>query len=246
MTAITRRWVPILAVGCSHGHLIDHHAAANVLRFKSRYKPKIVVHLGDAFDFAALRSGAVGNEHDADNAVDIGADVTDGLEFLEALAPTHYCYGNHEDRLNTFAEHWSARSRLTGTTLKERIRKGLPSKTVLLDRWDQTAWFTFGGVRFGHGAYFGSNFLRQSADAFGNCVVAHAHHPGIATGGRLDHPRALSVGCLRTIQSAGYAKARRATLAWGHGFVWGEVCEDDAALWLHAEPGDNQVWRLPA
>ena len=242
---ITKKWVTILAVGCSHGNLIDTDAAENVLRFRWSYEPKIVVHLGDAFDFTALRGGAVGNPGDTDNAVPISDDVEDGLAFLRELEPTHLCYGNHEDRLNTLEEHWNARHRHLGSELKRQIREGLPG-TKILERWDQTSWLTFGGVRFGHGAYFGRNFLAQSADAFGNCVVAHAHHPGIATGGRLDHPRAMSVGCLRTIATASFAKARRATLSWGHGFVWGEVCEDDAALWLHAEPGDRKVWRLPA
>lgn len=244
---ITKKWTPILAVGCSHGHLIDPDAAENILRFRwGGFNPKVVVHLGDAFDFTSLRSGAVGNPHDGDNAVDIDADVEDGLDFLRELEPTHYCYGNHEDRLNTFESHWNARYQHTGRTIKAAIRKELAKGVRILETWDQTSWFTFGGVRFGHGVYFGANFLRQSADAFGNCVIAHAHHPGFATGGRLDHPRALSVGCLRTIQTAGFAKARRATLAWGHGFVWGEFCDTDAALWVHAEPGDRKVWRLPS
>lgn len=240
----TRRWRRILAVGCSHGSYLDRTASDNVLRFRDSFKPALVVHLGDAIDLAAMRGGAVGNEGDADNAVDIGADMRAGLDFLRELRPTHFLYGNHEDRLNAFAGHWNARKRDHGARLKAEIRAALP-RTEICETWDQNSWFTFGGVRFGHGIFFGQGFLRQSADAFGNCVVAHAHHPGLATGGRIDHPRALSVGCLRTIGTATYAKARRATLAWGHGFVWGEVCEDDSALWLHAESGDRAKWRLP-
>lgn len=240
----TNRWKKILAVGCSHGHYIDTNAADNVLRFRWAWKPDTVVHLGDAVDLAALRTGALGNPEDPDNTVDIGEDIDDGLAFLKELEPTHYCYGNHEDRLNSFATHWSARRRELGQHLKSRLHSGLP-KTQILDRWDQTAWFKFGDTLFGHGIFFGRSFLAQSADSFGKCVVAHAHHPGTAQGVRLDHPTATSVGCLRTIETARYAKDRRATLAWGHGFVWGYYNDTKAQLWLHNAGTEPGAWVLP-
>lgn len=236
----------ILAVGCSHGAYIDTNAADNVLRFRwGPFKPDVVVHLGDAFDFAALRSGAVGNPSDKDNTQSIEADTADGLAFLRELEPTHFCYGNHEDRLNAFEGHWNQRRHYLGSAIKAAIRKGL-GRCEIMETWNQGSWFKFGGVRFGHGIFFGGGFLQQSADSFGNCVVAHAHHPGMATGRRLDHPVALSVGCLRTIETAEYAKARRATLSWGHGFVWGEFDETSAQLWLHVAPEGQKKWHLPA
>ena len=239
-------WKRILAVGCSHGQYIDTHAAEQILRFRwGDFNPDVVVHLGDAVDLAALRTGAKHDPEDPDNVVDINEDIEDGLSFLRDLNPTHYCYGNHEDRLNKMATHWNSRDKELGRRLKSQLHGGLP-KTTILETWDQRSWFKYGDTRFGHGIFFGRGFLGQSADSFGNCVVAHAHHPGVATGVRIDHPRATSVGCLRTIGTASYAKDRRATLAWGHGFVWGYFNETKAQLWLHAESDDTSgEWKLP-
>ena len=48
-----------MAVSCSHGHLADAKATKAALEFKKRFKPDTTLHLGDAIDLAALRTGAV-------------------------------------------------------------------------------------------------------------------------------------------------------------------------------------------
>ena len=60
MANITKKWVKFIAVGCSHGNLIDPKAAAAVFEFKRRFNPQRIFHLGDFCDTAALRSGAKG------------------------------------------------------------------------------------------------------------------------------------------------------------------------------------------
>lgn len=238
------RWKKILAVGCSHGEFIDWNAANAVLKFREKFKPDTIVHLGDAFDFACLRSGARANPEDSDNvnAPDLGP----GFEFLERLDPTHYVWGNHEARVSDFAEHWNARYSTLGSYIREDIRRFSRKHGILVkENWDNRTWFQFGNYKWGHGTLFGVNYLKDSARAFGNCVVVHAHHPGIATAERDDGVRALSPGCLRTIETASYAKSRKATLGWGHGFIWGEYNETQAMLWLHSQPPGQKEWRLP-
>lgn len=238
-------WKRILAVGCSHGEYIDTSAADAVVKMREAYKPHTVVHLGDNFDFACLRSGARQNPEDSDNTIE--PDLTPGFQFLERLRPTHYTWGNHEDRVNQLAGHWNARVATLGGYIRDDIRRFcVKRKITTLETWDNRSWFRFGNYKWGHGTLFGVNYLKDSARAFGNCVVVHAHHPGIATADRDDGVRALSPGCLRTIDSAGYAKARRATLGWGLGFVWGEYNDETAVLWLHSQPTGQKEWRLPA
>ena len=82
-----------MAVGCSHGVLIDPNARAAALEFKSRFKPKRVFHLGDWCDTAALRAGAKGT-NDEDEPVSPDIDI--GLEFLEELGVTDCTMGNHD------------------------------------------------------------------------------------------------------------------------------------------------------
>ena len=80
-------------------------------------------------------------------------------------------------------------------------------------------------------------YLRDSAETFGNCVVAHGHRPGMELGRRLDHTRCYGVGCLADPLKLDYAKAKKSTHAWGGGMVWGEYCDSKAVLWLHMAAG---------
>src|SRR4051812_35329957 len=80
--AVVRRWKKWMAVGCSHGFLIDRQAGRIACKFKSDYKPDLTIHLGDFWDATALRSGAPGTK---DSAVSIDHDLRCGLTFIEQL-----------------------------------------------------------------------------------------------------------------------------------------------------------------
>ena len=95
----------ILALGCSHGVYADPVAVAAVLKFRDAFKPSVVVHLGDAIDVTALRSGARGT---ADEGKRLEPDVDQGITFLQQLRPTVYLWGNHEDRLWRLRDHPNA------------------------------------------------------------------------------------------------------------------------------------------
>jgi hypothetical protein len=112
----------------------------------------------------------------------------------------------------------------------------------VLDR----SWFTLGGFRWGHGILFGENFLRDTAEAFGNTVVAHAHRAGMASGRTKDNPVCLSPGTLADAASMDYALRRRGTLAWSHGIVFGEYTDTTAQLYVHQWPQHEQTWNLPS
>ncbi len=224
----------IMAVGCSHGDFIDGIASDGVLEFRRRFKPDVVVHLGDAWDFACLRSGARGNSEDIDRARDPQSDIDHGAAFIRQLRPTHFLFGNHEARIVDLAKHWCARTSKLARDVYAEITDPLKEVgAVWHDQWDLRQFYKFGDYKFLHGTLFGANYLRDTARAVGNCVVAHAHRPGIQTADRDDGARAYSPGCLRTVESASYAKARACTLSWGHGVVWGEFDPKRAYLWLH-------------
>ena len=108
-----------------------------------------------------------------------------------------------------------------------------------------TGWRMLGNYRFGHGYLFSENACRDHAEAVGNCVHAHTHRAGMAKGRRLDNPTGYSVGTLAAIPNMDYAKARRSTLAWSAGFVWGEYTDDRAVIWLHEQPRTETAWKLP-
>ena len=95
-----------------------------------------------------------------------------------------------------------------------------------------------------HGVMYGENATRDHAEAYGNVVHAHTHRPAQAKGRRSDNPTGFCVGSLVEPRDMDYAKTRRATLAWGRGFVWGEYTDTTSILWLHELP-ENVPWRLP-
>ena len=240
---ITHKWKRLFAVGCSHGDLIDPLAAEAVLRFKAAWKPHTTIHLGDFVDTAAFRAGAKGT---SDESAPISPDFNAGLSFLKALRPNLIFCGNHEARLWRLEKHHNAVVSQCATDLIERIRtRAALCKAELVEDWGIRSWRTIGNYKFGHGYLFGENFLRDTAEAHGNCVVAHAHRAGMANGRRDDSATAYCVGTLSDIPNMDYAGARRSTLSWSAGFVWGEYCDDKCVLWLHINPQNQKEWRFP-
>ncbi len=51
-----------MAVGCTHGDLVNPQARADVLAFRKRFKPEIRFDLGDLIDTACFRGGAAGTK----------------------------------------------------------------------------------------------------------------------------------------------------------------------------------------
>ena len=240
---ITRKWRKLMAVGCSHGGLIDKESAQAVLKFKEIWKPEKTIHLGDFIDTAAFRAGAKGTK---DESEPIGPDIDSGLSFLKALRPTLIFNGNHEARLWRLAQHHNAIIReLSGDLIMKIRTRAAICRAEYVEDWSIRSWRKIGNYKFGHGYLYSENFLRDTAEAHGNCVVAHAHRCGSANGRRDDAATAFCVGTLANIPVMDYASARRSTLAWSAGFVWGEYTDDRAVIWLHRQPQGEKEWRLP-
>ena len=234
-----------LAVGCSHGRKALSPALEAVVSFRQKFKPHTVIHLGDAYDTAAFRAGAEYGKGDKDEGDDIGLDFKSAANFLKDLHPDVFCFGNHEARLHRLAEHPSAIIALAASACLEELTAALPRKCIQR-RWSiYDNWHTLGNYRFGHGFLFGEQFLRDSAETFGNCCVAHAHRAGEANGRTLTPTRAVCVGTLADIPAMGYAETRRSTLAWSHGFAYGEYNDTEARVHLHQWPRGEKLWQIP-
>lgn len=234
-----------LAIGCSHGEYADPAALDAVLKFRDRFKPKHVVHLGDFLDTKALRGGAKGT---ADESAPIREDMNSGLELLTKLRPTVVIMGNHEGRPYDLRAHPSAIVSELATMLVNEIEgtcRRLRAITLPY-RANWQGWMLH-GWRFMHGTMFSENATRDHAEAFGNVIHAHTHRPSIAKGRRIDNPTGICVGTLTQIRNMDYAKTRRATLSWGQAFAWGEIGPKGACvnLCLGPQEGGEGEWRLP-
>ena len=241
MANINRSWKRLLAVGCSHGHLANPQAQATVLKFKRSWRPQVTFELGDFLDTTAFRAGAQGTP---DEGTPIAPDYDAGIKWLRRLEATHVCFGNHEDRLFRLRNSPNAIvAHCAGVVLEGiyGVLDDLGAKSRIYDM--EQGWFKLGDTLFGHGYMFNEMALRDHAETFGRCVIAHLHKPGVMTGRRLDHPTGYCVGTLSDIPAMSYAKTKRARLSWGHGLVYGEYCDNETRLWLAEEQGG--VWHLP-
>ena len=240
---VVRNWKKIMAIGCTHGELINHDVAAAVLLFKEAFKPHHVGHLGDAYDTRALRSGAKGTN---DESAPIGYDIVAGQEFLYAYEPTFFTEGNHDFRPRSMMGHHNAIIAECARNVHESMMAPLIKMRTEFRPWSIWHAYEIGGFKWWHGVLYGENYLRDTANRWGNSVVAHAHRAGMAKGIRDDNPTCYGVGTMADIHAMGYAEHRAATLAWSHAVVYGEVCEDDAYLNIHEWKRGETEWRLPA
>jgi hypothetical protein len=241
--AVVRSWKRLLAVGCSHGCYADEIAIAAVLKFRDAFKPEHTIHLGDFIDATAFRSGARGTN---DESSPVAPDLDSGLDFLDQLRPSLVLCGNHEARLWHLTNHPNAIVAECAIDIVRRIESRIRKlRADLVEYHGVWAGRRIGGHFFTHGSIHSENATRDMAEMHGKVVHAHTHRCAVAKGRRDDNPTGYCVGTLTAASNMDYAATRRATLAWSQGFVWGEVCGNEAVLWLHEQPRGTE-WRLPA
>lgn len=235
-----------MAVGCVHSVYACKQAQEAVLRFRELWKPDTVVDLGDVHDFTAFRTGAKGTP---DEMADVGLDFQAGVDWLKRYRPTHRTEGNHDYRIHKLQNDPRAIVSHCATVVAENIRQVDEANKTLVRPYCQTnGWWTFGDTKFGHGWMFNEMAIRDHAETYGKCVIAHLHTPGEAAGRRSDKAIAWCVGTLADPARLEYAAHRRATWRWGHGLVQFEYNHRECHIWLHRQEckhGRREEWRFP-
>ena len=247
MANIIRKWKRFMAVGCTHGHLVDNALLKQVYAFQERYKPHTRIALGDHIDLACLRAGALGT---ADDAADPEGDLNDGLLFISRFQPQVYLLGNHEARLTTLMESPRAIvSALASRIYQQIVDRSEEIKCEVVPYSFQNGWRQFGDALFGHGYMINEQAVRDHAESICSgtatkAVIAHLHRVTQAEGRNRAHPTGYCVGWLGDTEGLTYAKNRRATSSWSRGFAWGEYCDNETQIWL-AKETKNNTFRLP-
>jgi predicted phosphodiesterase len=228
MAAVTKRWRKWVAATCSHGADIDPKAREAFLAFLDRYKPDQRIHLGDAIDLACLRAGARRDPDDPDRAESLMDDLLAGLSFLHEMRPTMYFHGNHEQRAVTLAHSANQVVAYAAGAVMAKIHDGLAKyKTEIVPYRGMARGSVryLGGTAFLHGALFNVSAARDTAETIGaHCVFGHTHR--VAMEPARVHADAIgyNIGCLARLDME-YAAGRRQTLAWRHGFAYGEYSD---------------------
>lgn len=231
MAHVGRRWKRVLAVGCTHGNLAAPQAIKDVLEFNRRFQPHHRIHLGDGLDTTCFRRGARGSK---DGTVRPHDDFAAFESFWDRFEPTVYTPGNHEWRLFKLSEDPDAIVSTLASQLWERIQSRVRKSRALTCPYSvRKGWVHLGGVAWGHGHSYAMNALRETAKANGMpTVMAHLHTPHQLPGRTVRDTPSFCVGALADEEQLAYGHERLASLEHAHGFVYGEMTDTEAHLWL--------------
>jgi hypothetical protein len=242
MTPVTK-WKKWMAVSCSHGDCIDPEARDAVLKFRERFKPDTVLHLGDFIDAAACRTGAMNDPNAKDRAASVAEDLAAGVDFLCELRPSHILYGNHEARLFKLAGGPNALASHAASLVIDEIERAAKKLKAKLLPYHIRSYAELGGTKFLHGYMFNVQAIRDHAEAYGRCVIGHLHRVGQERARTLHGVSGYCVGMLARFDME-YASTRRATLAWSQGFAYGHYTDKQMTINLCERTKENP-WILP-
>lgn len=233
-----------VACADSHGDIIDKEAAERFLEFVGDFKPHYRIHLGDVWDFRALRKGA-SQEEKADG---IKIDFAMGLAFLDDYQPDYLTLGNHDKRVWEKAETVAdgiLREACAGVA--ERAEEEFRKRRINFTRYRVHDYLRLpeGGPKLIHG--FRSTMYPAKAhfENWGDCIHGHVHKPDAYTARHVDGGRSFSVGCLGDIAAMSYADATPAKLAWRNGWLHGYINTKTGHwnAWLTTK--ENGTWWTP-
>ena len=243
--SVMKRW---LAFGDTHGDMVDEAALGSLIKVKKHFKPHLTIHLGDLFDYRALRKGISQTESDAYDG--LRADTLKGYECLEKTRPDVLLLGNHDHRIyRVAAEHPNGIVREAAEQGINGIEKAAKRvKCRVIPYHYQQGIYTVGTLNFLHGYTANLRAVAEHANHYGNgpdssVVIGHLHRVEQSTGKRHGRAHGYSAGCLCMFEEMSYASHRLATSMWQLGWAFGVYDDNNHQVWLATQMGDK--WVLP-
>lgn len=223
-------WRRFVFASDPHGNKQDDDANRALFKFIESWQPTVRVCGGDLWNFAALRKGADEEEKRESLLDDYGA----GCEWLDKFQPTHFCRGNHDERLWDWAQlDKGVQSDLAHLWVKEIEGDMKKRRCQMLPYHKRKGILKIGHLKMAHGFYSGVNAARRTALAYGSILIGHAHSIQHATIEGLETRMGRIVGCLCQLDQD-YNRAHVAALAHEHGWAYGVIND---------RTGDYQVWQ---
>jgi predicted phosphodiesterase len=241
-------WKRGLVVSCSHAQMMLPDALPTLQRFAKDWKPDHLIHLGDFLDTTALRSGSAGT---ADEGADIQFDLDAGLDFLNAFyglscaSMRVLCLGNHDARPYKLLNHPKAIVRHTAKAVCDAIDYAARKNKAEVIPYDiKRGWkMVSTDCAVGHGFMFSENAVRDHAEMLGcNVIMGHLHRCEVRKGRTVQGGVGYCVGWLGNEDAAGYARERRATLAWENAFATYETNGKETIVQMYKRTKEG--WRI--
>lgn len=215
------KFTPFMVVGDNHGDMVDHRCRKAVKDFVADFKPKIRVHLGDAWDFRNLRKGASDDEKAASLADDFEAGTDFMRMFFDGGKENVFLRGNHDERM------WATARSATGL-VRDFAHDGIKriegvvraSRARMLPYDSALGIYPLGKLTVVHGYHAGVGACRAHANVYRNCLHGHCHTIEAAPVASLEPAEARSIGCLCK-RDMDYINAKTGKLRWGQGWAYG-------------------------
>lgn len=234
-----------MVIGCSHGSYVDRSAEKKAKEFMESWQPKHRGHLGDLWEFTALRKGAGPEERKVGIKVDINA----GFELLDWFKPQKLTMGNHDHRL------WRAANETESSpTLAELLQTAvmeaedeLRKRRIQWCEWgvDQYLKFDCGGPKLIHGYKSTMYPAKAHFEHWGDCIASHVHKPDSHIARHIDGGVAHTTGALVNFKKLTYADGQAAKLGWRNGWGYGLINRKTGKWQMWHVIKDGKEWVSP-
>lgn len=158
----------IVAMGDNHGDLACEDTLDAIMEFVARVKPKYRVHLGDNWDFRWARRGVDKTSREAREGLE--EDLEAGIRWIERYKPTHFLFGNHDDRIRQIISSTdSIKDKEDMQDLLDKMMRTLRRVgcKVIKPYNVKTGFIKIGPITFIHGFSHGMSALLKDARIYG-------------------------------------------------------------------------------
>lgn len=224
---VQSKLLKIVAVADPHSTHVNRRAWNQAIAFIDDYKPDLLVHLGDNWDFASLRSAASPEER----ATSVLEDYKVGEELMRQLFEGRNCekvflWGNHDDRIPQGLHKLDGPKKDLCTMIYEKQTKLIKELGVFDVKFDASQGvFKKGPVSFIHGFYHCENTAKKHAEVYGTVLAGDMHSIQYWRLTRKERTEGFHIGCMCD-KEPDYMARLAGKMRWEHGFAYGVIKDD--------------------
>lgn len=228
----------------NHGDMGNKKAIETLLKFNDIWKPSIRIHAGDNWDFRPLRAAA----GDEEKREAMNSDFEAGMLFIERFRPTHFCRGNHCERIYSLRDKPNRSGPLrdhAGNLIAQFEKLAFKFGTKILPYDKRKGVLEIGKLRVVHGYAHGITAARRMAQVYGSVIFGHIHSIQSHSIEGIDNRIGRAIGCLCELDMD-YNSTQLASLVHRHGFGYGVIHRKSGLyqFWQAEEIGG--IWHFPS